>query len=223
MTCHELDARLDDWVDGSLPAPEALEVEAHLASCPACRESERRLRQVLAHAAALLRSQSPARDLWPEIAERLARERSWSWVGTPRGALALATAATVLLGMGALLWVQRAPTPARMVEIPVASPELVTATDGQPLSDPVLAAAEREYELAANALLEALQQRRPALRPETLEKIEGNLEVIDRALTEVRQALLKDPDNPELNRMLVATHRKKLDVLRRVVKLSTAL
>jgi Putative zinc-finger len=221
MTCHELDARLDDWMDGSLPAAEVLEVEAHLASCPACRESERRLRQVLAHAAALPRSQSPARDLWPEIAERLARERKWSWAGTP---LALAAAATVLVGIGALLWIQRAPTPARMVEIPVASPQLVTATtDGQPLADPVLAAAEREYELAANTLLEALQQRRPALRPETLEKIEGNLEVIDRALTEVRQALVKDPDNPELNRMLVATHRKKLDVLRRVVKLSTAL
>jgi Putative zinc-finger len=224
MTCHELDARLDDWVDGSLPAAEMLEVEAHLASCPACRESERRLRQVLAHAAALPSSQSPSRDLWPEIAERLARERAWAWVGTTRGALALAAAATVLVGIGALLWVQRAPTPARMVEIPASSPPLVFATkDGPPLADPVLASAEREYELAANTLLEALQQRRPALRPETLEKIEGNLEVIDRALTEVRQALVKDPDNPELNRMLVATHRKKLDVLRRVVKLSTAL
>lgn len=224
MTCHELDARLDDWVDGTLPAAEARQVEAHLAFCPACRESERRLRQVLAHAAALPRSSSPSRDMWPGIAERLGRERAWWWAGVPgRGALALA-AATVLVGIGAVLWVQRAPAPARLVEIPAASPPLAVATtDGPPLADPVLAAAERDYELAANALLEALQQRRPALRPETLESIEGNLEVIDRALTEVRVALAKDPSNPELNRMLVATHRKKLDVLRRVVKLSTAL
>jgi hypothetical protein len=39
----------------------------------------------------------------------------------------------------------------------------------------------------------------------------------------VRQALVTDPSNPELNQMLVATYRKKVDVLRRVVRLSTAL
>ena len=80
-----------------------------------------------------------------------------------------------------------------------------------------------DYEAAANALLEALQQRRAQLQPETLAAVQANLEVIDRALAEVRQALAKDPSNPELSRMLVATHRKKVDVLRRVVKLSTAL
>jgi hypothetical protein len=47
--------------------------------------------------------------------------------------------------------------------------------------------------------------------------------VIDRALEQVRQALVKDPESPELNRMLVATHRKKVEVLRRVVRLSTVL
>ena len=36
------------------------------------------------------------------------------------------------------------------------------------LADPVLAAAERDYEAAANALLEALQQRRARLQPEDL-------------------------------------------------------
>ena len=47
--------------------------------------------------------------------------------------------------------------------------------------------------------------------------------MIDRALAEVREALVKDPESPELNRMLVATHKKKVDVLRRVVHLTTAL
>jgi hypothetical protein len=65
--------------------------------------------------------------------------------------------------------------------------------------------------------------RRAALPAEDLARVEANLEVIDRALEEVRQALVKDPASPELNRMLVATHRKKVDVLRRVVRLSTAL
>jgi hypothetical protein len=39
----------------------------------------------------------------------------------------------------------------------------------------------------------------------------------------VRSALRRDPENPELTRMLAATHRRKVDVLRRVVKLTTTL
>ena len=73
MTCHELDVRLDDWVDGALDAGPPPEVESHLAGCAPCRERERQLRQLLAHAAALPRSVAPPRDLWPGIAERIER------------------------------------------------------------------------------------------------------------------------------------------------------
>jgi anti-sigma factor RsiW len=223
MTCQELDERLDDFVDGALAAAAASEVEAHLSSCALCRERERQLRQVLAHAAALPRSVAPPRDLWPAIARQLGRERSWSWRSVGWSPVALAAAATVVISLVAALWSGRAPARVRTVEIPAASPAVtaVAATTG--VSDPVLAAAERDYEAAANALLEALQQRRARLQPETLAAVEANLEVIDRALAEVRQALVQDPSNPELSRMLVATHRKKVDVLSRVVKLSTAL
>ena len=75
----------------------------------------------------------------------------------------------------------------------------------------------------SQALLEALQQRRARLQPEDLAAVEANLDVIDRALAEVRQALARSPESPELGRMLVSTHRKKVEVLSRVVKLSTAL
>ena len=223
MTCQEFDERLDDFVDGLLPPAAASEVEAHLRSCAACREKERRLRQVLAHAASLPRSVAPPRDLWPEIARRVERERAWWWRSAGWGPVALAAAATVLVALVAALWSGRAPARVRTVAIPAASPRasLVSATAG--VSDPVLAAAERDYEAAANALLEALQQRRAQLQPETLAAVEANLEVIDRALAEVREALVHDPSNPELSRMLVSTHRKKVDVLSRVVKLSTTL
>jgi len=223
MTCQEFDGLLDDFVDGALLPAAASEVEAHLASCSLCRERERRLRQVLAHAAALPRSVAPPRDLWPGIAGQLERQRSWSWHSVGFHPVALAAAATVLIGLVAALWSERAPARVRTVEIPAASPRaaFVAATPG--VSDPVLAAAVEEYEAAANTLLEALQQRRARLQPEALAAVQANLEVIDRALAEVRRALVQDPSNPELSRMLVATHRKKVDVLSRVVKLSTTL
>jgi predicted anti-sigma-YlaC factor YlaD len=221
MTCHALDELLDDWVDGALAGAEAREVEAHLAGCVACRESERQLRQLLAHAAALPRGVAPARDLWPGIAERIERGSFWSTLVTSWQPLALAAAA-VVLGLSALLWNGSGPAAVRTVAMPSASPTLRTVA-GTGVADPVLAAAARDYEEAASTLLEALQRRRAALPAEDLARVEANLEVIDRALEEVRQALVKDPASPELNRMLVATHRKKVDVLRRVVRLSTAL
>jgi anti-sigma factor RsiW len=223
MTCHELDERLDDWVDGALPAAAASEVEAHLRSCALCRERERRLRLVLAHAAALPRSLTPPRDLWPGIARRVARERSWSWAAPGWSPMVLAAAATVVVGLGAVLWNGPSPSRVRTVQIPAPSPEAVLVAGTAVVSDPVLAAAERDYEAAAHALLEALQQRRGRLQPEALAAVETNLQVIDRALAEVRQALVQDPSNPELSRMLVSTHRKKVEVLSRVVKLSTVL
>jgi anti-sigma factor RsiW len=222
MTCQELDERLDDWVDGALPAGAAAEVAAHLGSCALCRDRERRLRQVLAHAAALPRSLTPPRDLWPEVARRVSRERSWSWAAGGARGWALAAAATVVVGLGAVLWTGPPLSTVRTVQMPAPSPRM-TLVAGPAVSDPVLAAAEREYEAASNALLEALQQRRSHLQPETLAAVEANLEVIDRALAEVRQALVQDPANAELSRMLVSTHRKKVEVLSRVVKLSTAL
>jgi predicted anti-sigma-YlaC factor YlaD len=223
MTCHEIDERLDDWLDGALPAEAASEVEAHLLSCASCREQERRLRQLLAHAAALPRSLTPPRDLWPGIARRVARERSWSSAASGWGPWALAAAATVVIGLGAVLWRGPFPSRVRTVQIPAPSPVITLVAGTAVVSDPILAAAERDYEAAANALLEALQQRRGGLQPEARAAIEANLQVIDRALAEVRQALVHDPRNPELSRMLVSTHRKKVEVLSRVVKLSNAL
>jgi hypothetical protein len=179
------------------------------------------MRQLLAHAASLPRSVTPPRDLWPGIAGRLERERRWSWTGGP-SPWALAAAATVVVGIAAVLWTGGSPSAVRTVEIPAATPEARLASLPQ-VSDPVVAAAERDYEAAANALLEALQKRQSEISPETLVEVRANLEVIDRALAELREALAQDPSNPELNHMLVATHRKKVEVLRRVVRLSTAL
>jgi anti-sigma factor RsiW len=223
MNCPQIDERLDDYVDGALGAPAASEIEAHLRGCALCRDREQRLRQVLAHAAALPRSVAPPRDLWPDIARRLARERSWSWRSVGLRPAVLAAAATVVVALAAALWSGRAPQAVRTVEIPAASPRTALVPVAAGVSDPVLAEAEREYAAAATALLEALQQRRARLQPETLAAVEANIEVIDRALAEVRQAIVQDPRNPELTRMLVSTHRKKVDVLSRVVKLSTAL
>ncbi|HXY40107.1 MAG TPA: zf-HC2 domain-containing protein [Vicinamibacteria bacterium] len=225
MTCQELDVRLDDWVDGLLPPPLAAEVEAHVAGCDACREAERRLRRVLAHAAALPRSLTPPRDLWPDIERRIAARDRWGWLSRWTSPLVLAAAVVAVLAVAAVVWQGRQPAGVQTAVIPSASPTLQPVSAESGSLDPELEAAVRDYQAAANALFAALQQRQQsrAIAPEDLARVQANLLVIDKAIAEVRAALVKDPANPELNRMLVATHRKKVDVLRRVVRLSTAL
>jgi len=223
MTCQELDGRLDGWVDRTLPEEQRLEVESHLAECARCRDEERQLRQLLTHAAALPRSVSPPHDLWPEISRRIERGRAWSW---PRGSWqpALAVAAAVVVAVAAVVLGQQPPPPVHTVVIP--SPAAGSRHSIRPASvqmDPGLIAMEQDYQAAANALLAVLQERRNELEPGTLAGVERNLAVIDEALAEVHRALEKDPARPELGRMLVSTHRKRVDVLRKMVKLSTAL
>lgn len=213
MSCEEAIDRLDEYVDGTLPERDLHEVELHLHGCAGCREEERLLRSLLAQAAALPRAIEPPRDLWPAIANRIAegaaRPRAGSWWAP----MALAVAAVLVMALAATLLRRQGPSrsPAALV------PALETVSM-RPIGD-----AEADYERATAALLAALDERRGSLSPETLAAVERNLAVIDQAMDEVRAALRQDPGSPQLARMLAATHRKKVDVLQRVVKLSTSL
>jgi len=224
MTCLEMDARLDAWVDGTLPQAERETVEQHLERCERCREDERRLRELLAHASALPRSLAPGRDLWPGIAREIERRKAWSWPRLTTWQPLLAVAAAVLVALGAIFFGQPAVTPVHTVVVP--SPGSGSPYELRPAavsSDPGVAAMERDYQDAATALIAALQERQGEIAPGTLESVERNLAIIDQALAEVHEALEQDPGRPELGRMLVSTHRKRVDVLRKMVKLSSTL
>jgi hypothetical protein len=214
MTCTDVRERIDDYVDGELASPELHEVELHLASCAACREEERELRALLAHAAALPKAVTPPRDLWTDISREIAsRPRVLPFV--PRRVLygGLAAAAALVV---ALVVPHGGPRPQEPAGAASTAPAFAAAHPENELRD-----AEADYDRATNALLATLQDHRDQLAPETIKSVEQNLAVIDEALREVQAALDKDPGNAELTRMLAATHRKKVDVLRRVVKLST--
>jgi predicted anti-sigma-YlaC factor YlaD len=213
---------LDDYLDGELGEAEFQEVELHLAGCEACRQEERAVRAVVALAAALPRTQEPPRDLWPGIADEIARRRRFTLVRSAmagpavRWAAGLAAAAAVV----AAVWVVRRETPP--------APEVARSGQGaavQPVSlgttPDAFTEAERDYQRATAELMSALQARRASLSPKTSASIDENLRVIDRALADIRAALERDPANPRLNRMLASTHEKKIETLRRVLKLTT--
>lgn len=212
MTCADVLRELDDYVDGSLSEGRFQEVELHLHSCGACREEERLLRALLAHAAAMPRLLDPPRDLWPAIAERLREEGPGARRSLPWWAGGLLAAAAVLLALSSSLRVPARPTQpsqggeGRLAQASFTSPSLLEAEGG--------------YLKATEELNAALESRRGSLSPETLRVVDENLRIITEALRSVRQALAKDPGNRALTHMLLSTHRKKVEILRRATLLT---
>lgn len=207
--CDDVRSRLDDYVDGLLDVGERAAVSFHLDACSSCRQEEHALRELLARARALPTEVAPPRDLWPGIERGIRnRGRAGAWL---RG---LAAAAGLVLALAGVL-LTRGPEPGRST---AAGASAGTAHPAA-LEQAAIQKLEGDYEAAASALLVALRSRQSELPPETVAQVEESLRTIDGALAQIRAALQQDPSQPGLHLMLAATHRKKVDMLRRVMEL----
>jgi hypothetical protein len=147
------------------------------------------------------------------VAERIRPPRRGLTVSWPAGLAAAAVLAAVSSVLTAVVMRDRpAGTPTAGATAALVRPAAVGAG---------LGASEAEYVRATEALLQALEARRAGLPPETVKALEDNLRAIDKALADIRLALAQDPEDTGLVHMLVSTHRKKVDTLERVLKLST--
>jgi anti-sigma-K factor RskA len=206
MTCGAVEARLDDYVDGTLGTRERAALEAHLASCAACRAALVEVRGLVANARALPRRIEPPRELWTGIAARITEQRqpaggtAW-WRERAFWAGVSAAAATFVLAVG----VYRLAGP------------------GQP-SRPVQGwgVVEAGYERATAELARALAFERRQLRPETVALVERNVRLIDAALREARAALAADPGNADLQQLVATAARQKVELLQWAARVATA-
>ena len=82
-------------------------------------------------------------------------------------------------------------------------------------------AVEQDYIDATEMLLAAIEERRGQLPAETVDTLERNLAVIDEAIGEIRSTLDGIPEGPARERALTAMYKKKVDLLRRVSRLSS--
>jgi hypothetical protein len=81
--------------------------------------------------------------------------------------------------------------------------------------------ADAQYDAAVSDLEGALKQGRGRLDAATIAVVEHNLQIIDRAIDQARQALAADPANTYLTGHLVEARRRKLDLLRRAAALTS--
>jgi predicted anti-sigma-YlaC factor YlaD len=193
MTGPHLDAKLNEYVDGTLRVVERATVEAHLAECADCREVIAQLRALIAGARGLPQAIEPARDLWVPIEMRIVQRATWNvqrlwW----RGALAAAAVLVIVLGL---------------YRLQPSSTALYRPGQGW-------AAVQADFDRASDDLSRILTAERARLRPETVALLERNLPIIDAAIAESRDALAGDPANAELRRLFAAAARQKVELLR---------
>ncbi|HLB10249.1 MAG TPA: zf-HC2 domain-containing protein [Gemmatimonadaceae bacterium] len=81
--------------------------------------------------------------------------------------------------------------------------------------------AARVYDLEISLLDSVVHTRRESLDPKTVAIIEKNLKIIDKAITESRAALAKDPKSPLLSNQLDNVLGSKVELLRTVAFLPT--
>jgi len=220
MSCQDRQESLNDLVDGSLGAREALAVEEHLLGCTECRAEVEGLRRLLDSVASLPPAVEPPRDLWPAIGGRIANGRPGA--RGVLGGIALAgrwpaAAAAVLLlaavAITSVLWRTGPPEDAGQ-----AFPDAMTAVVPASVS-PDLREAEQEFQRATAKLLAALESRRSELSPGTIVVLQDNLRIINEAIARTGAALQDDPANARLGRMLTAMYATKVDLLQKAARI----
>lgn len=226
--CREPWSDLDDYLDGEVSPGRRREVEAHLETCGVCREEVEALKVLARAVRGLADEVPPRRDLWPEVVPRLQprtaqlppRRASWQVVMQVAAALGF-----LVLGAGLQRLVDSAPVPPveRIVEHPVEQRgdssgedrghEIALASSG---GDAEFLLAEAEVLRAKETLRLAIERRRSDLSPSTLKVVERNLLIIDEALADLRAALEEDPENPRLQKLLLAHHQQQVELMRRL-------
>ena len=220
--CKELELLLDGYVDGEASESERREVESHLEGCEDCRRVVERTRSLLAATADLDREIPPDEDLWLGIRAEVeragaAQSSGASWGGGSMRWIGMAASLLVVMLAG---WAALSLRDGGSVPAPVGGPppaaQPASLEDGSSIDDSV-----RDYVEAAEVLMASIRERESQLSPETLAVLEKNLEIIDQAIQEVRSVLAEDPANRGNTMMLQAMHQQKVDLLRRVSRLSS--
>jgi len=207
MNCSETRELLNDLADGLLPEEQAQSVRQHLSSCIPCRRESLELEQLLQRTAGLDSALEPERDLWPEVLEMLesgnpqeSAPQRYHWA--PRWAYAAAAALALVV-----LSVTVANRTDEIVDEPSDAAALETIQPGPVVAS--RAASEADIARSQDGVLQAKVDLLTMM-------LQANLELLDVAIAEIRQALEEQPGDRWLSHRLAARYRSESALLKRV-------
>jgi anti-sigma factor RsiW len=216
--------RLSEYVDDDLTPDERRALDAHLVDCGDCRMTLAELRSVVARAAAVT-PRPPERDLWDGVASQIGVKPSLDTLAARRAAwrisftlpqLVAAGLALMVLSGGAVWVGQHGGRATALPELSAANGSGEAGVHRVPIVMP-----DPHYDEAVADLEQTLQRGRASLDPQTIAVIDRNVQAIDRAIEESRQALAQDPANIYLNNHLAEAKQQKLSLLRQAAAIAT--
>lgn len=228
MTCQDVQRALDAQLVGTLGRDEAEALDAHLATCPDCERLVADVRRLQAELR-LIGTEGPSPRAWDRIAARLeadpdfqraaaealdadpqTRRVDWRW-------MALAAALLIVIA-GSLFGLQRSldSTAAPVTASRAAdgsTDDLVTSIESE------LDLAARHYENAIAGLDRVANDSDSPLDPTVMADVRENLQIIDQAIDDSRQALRSDPQSQLAQESLFDAFRRKVALLQDTIAL----
>ena len=235
MKCQDVQQALDAQLIGTLSREEAEALDAHLAGCADCQALVADARHLQAELR-LIGVEGPSPRAWERLSARLeadpefqraageaveadprTRRLDWRWV-------ALAAALVIVIA-GSLVALRRGLGSAPVAPAPVvatapgeapadATPgDLVTSIEGE------LDLAAKHYENAITGLERVASETDSPIDPAVMATVKENLEIIDQAIDDSRQALRTDPQSQLAQESLFDAFRRKVALLQDTIAL----
>jgi predicted anti-sigma-YlaC factor YlaD len=219
--CEHFAALIQELIDGELGTDARLELDRHVAECPACRAVLADLRDI-ARVAGELPLHTPRPVVWERIAASLdadarARGQAHRTTGWTNLRVALAIAATLIVAVSASVWVLRSPPPPAAT--PAASAAHQSKDDLVQDVDEHLRVAEAHYEQAIAGLESIVNADQSSLDPKVAATLQKNLTVIDGAIQESRAAIKSQPHSELAQTSLFEALRQKVALLEDTIAL----
>ena len=220
---HLTEEERQGLADGTLPPDRAAIATAHLASCDSCTADVNRLRAVVRRVRSAPASAADGRtdELWPAIRARIderkvvplpvAPSRPPTWLRERRTWIMMSAAAAIIIAVVAL---QRARTPS-----PAPTAAETHAPKVLPSSSATVVPASANTRISQEEiqrLLDEVEMQKAMLPPSRAALADSDARAIDQAITELRDALAHDPDNPALRQLLAEAVQQQGDLIKRM-------
>ena len=158
-------------------------------------------------------AETPSRDLWAGIADQLTKRETKTY--TPRW-IPWAIAATLLLSFSSVFvsWTNLQTANQALAENNISNQKVI-GVHAQ------LKAMEQEFGLAKSALLSQIAMNSTQTDADLMSDVKSNMIIIEQATNQLKAAIIKQPENPSLQKLLQATYQQELVVLTQLAKLDT--
>jgi len=215
MRCSRAHRLISDYISRELDQERIRRLEDHLESCASCRRLMEDLDDIV-NAAAELETVSPSSDIWSSIQKGIGKPRNEAYGAALRNWAAgifpmprpLAVAMSIMLAGLILtgLFYRHAPF--------LRDTRVLTREESR--SEAVadhLMEAERHYRLAIAELSRSLNGVKGRMDPELERVFSENIAIIDQSILACRNALKQYPGDLDTQLYLLASYRKKIDLL----------